>query len=128
MTAKNLIFWTLRLVAALIMLQTLYFKFTRHPESVHIFSMLGVEPWGRIMSGVFELIASVLILIPRSTFIGAALTSGIMLGAIASHLLVLGVEVEGDGGQLFIYACTVFAAGIILLVTHRGQYIRPRAI
>jgi uncharacterized membrane protein YphA (DoxX/SURF4 family) len=66
--------WALRIVAALILLQTLFFKFSGAEESVYIFSTLGMEPWGRIGSGVLELIASVLILYPRTTFIGAALS------------------------------------------------------
>ncbi|MFX6288831.1 DoxX family protein, partial [Acinetobacter baumannii] len=82
------------------MLQTLFFKFTAAPESVFIFSTLGIEPWGRIGTGIAELIASVLLLIPSTTVFGALLAMGIMGGAIVSHLAVLGIEVRGDGGQL----------------------------
>src|SRR5689334_5005078 len=104
-TNKQSIFlWVLRLVAAVIMLQTLFFKFTASEESVYIFSMLGMEPWGRIGSGVVELIASLLILYPRTTPFGALLGLGVMSGAIFFHLAKLGVEVKGDHGQLFIYA------------------------
>jgi len=113
--------WLLRLLAALIMLQTLYFKFTAAAESVYIFSQLGLEPYGRIGIGIMELIASLLILFPKTTAIGAVLAIGLMAGAVFFHLTKLGIEVMGDGGQLFIYALLVFFAGIALLIIHRQQ-------
>lgn len=122
MKASDIGIWILRLIAAIIMLQTLYFKFTGHPESIYIFSTLGVEPWGRVLSGVFELVASLLILFPRTTFAGAALGVGIMAGAIASHVFVLGIAVQGDGGQLFFYACLVLTASVVLAILYRRQY------
>lgn len=111
----------LRLVAAFIMLQTLYFKFTAAPESVYIFTAVGMEPWGRIGTGMAELAASILILWPRSVVLGALLSIGIMVGAIVTHIFILGVEVQGDGGQLFAYAWIVMVAAIILLVLHAEQ-------
>src|SRR3954463_8949505 len=99
----NIGIWLLRILAAVIMLQTLYFKFTAHPQSVHLFTELGMEPWGRIGTGVFELIASVLILYPRTTGWGALLGLGLMSGAIFFHLTKLGIKFDGDYG-LFTYA------------------------
>ena len=84
--------WILRIIAALIMLQTLYFKFSGAEESIYIFSKLGMEPWGRIGTGVFELVASVLILFPKTTAIGALLATGLMGGAILFHLTKLGIS------------------------------------
>ena len=115
--------WALRILAALILLQTLFFKFSGAEESVYIFSTLGMEPWGRIGSGVLELIASILILYPRTTFIGAALGSGLMSGAIFFHLTKLGWEVKNDGGQLFIYALLVFISCVLLLIIYRKQLV-----
>lgn len=111
----------LKLTAAAIMLQTLFFKFSGSEESVFIFSKLGVEPWGRIAAGISELIASILILIPRTTLIGALMGVGIMLGAIASHIGVLGIVVMNDGGQLFIYALLVLVAcaGLVYLNSNK---------
>ncbi|MDX2122750.1 MAG: DoxX family protein [Gemmatimonadota bacterium] len=106
--------WVAQLVAALILLQTLYFKFTAAPESVYIFTTLGMEPWGRIGSGVVELIAAVLLLTPATAGIGAVLALGVMGGAILSHLTRLGIVVQGDGGLLFVLALTV--AGCSTLV------------
>jgi len=123
MKAKKIISIVLRLVAAVIMLQTLYFKFTAQPESIYIFSQLGMEPWGRIGTGVAELIASILLLIPATIAIGALLSIGVMLGAVITHLFVLGVEVQGDGGQLFAYAMIVLIASVILLIVHFPQLI-----
>lgn len=116
--------WILRGVAAAIMLQTLFFKFTAAPESVYIFSKLGIEPWGRIGTGVIELIASVLILLPKTKLLGAFLGIFIMFGAVLSHLLILGIEVKEDGGQLFIYALLVLFSCLLLLWIHRQELIR----
>ncbi len=111
--------WILRLLAAVILLQTLYFKFTAAPESIYIFSKIGMEPWGRIGAGIFELIAGVLILVPRTTVFGALLAVGLMTGAIFFHLTILGISVQGDGGQLFIYALLVFASSAALVLIYR---------
>lgn len=119
MKLKTIISWVLRLAAAIILLQTLYFKFTGQPESVELFTKLGVEPWGRIGTGVFELIASILLLIPSAVFIGALMGAGLMSGAILSHLTVLGIESQGDGGQLFMLAIVVMIISIILLIMHK---------
>jgi putative oxidoreductase len=113
--SKNNISWIAAGLSALIMLQTLYFKFSAAPESVYIFSALGMEPWGRIGSGIAELIASVLILSPSLRWLGASLGIGIISGAIIAHLTKLGVEVQGDGGYLFILALLVFAGCAICL-------------
>lgn len=123
-SSKTIFAWILRGIAGLIMLQTLFFKFTAAPESVYIFSTLGVEPWGRIGTGVLELVASVLILIPRTTVLGALLAIGIMGGAILSHIFFLGISVQGDGGQLFIYALLVLISAAVLFWMHRHQLSR----
>ncbi len=120
-TNRTRVSWLLRIIAAVIMLQTLFFKFTAAEESVYIFSTLGIEPWGRIGTGIMELAASLLILIPATTLIGAILAFGVMLGAILSHLFVLGIEVRGDGGQLFVYALLVLASSFLLLIMNRKK-------
>ncbi|MBO9565507.1 MAG: DoxX family protein [Niastella sp.] len=121
--AKNILYWLLRLIAAIIMLQTLFFKFSAAPESVYIFTTLGMEPWGRIGIGVLELIASLLILYPRTTAFGGVLGVGLMAGAIFFHLTKLGIEVQGDGGQLFIYAALVLVSSLILAIRYRHQIL-----
>jgi uncharacterized membrane protein YphA (DoxX/SURF4 family) len=113
--------WIVRLAAAIILLQTLYFKFSGHPESVELFTKLGVEPWGRIGTGVIELIAGILLLIPSTAFIGAMAGIGLMFGAILSHFTVIGIESKGDGGQLFMLACIVLACCLITVFLHRKQ-------
>jgi uncharacterized membrane protein YphA (DoxX/SURF4 family) len=123
MNFTNIIAWVLRLLAALIMLQTLYFKFTGHEQSVHLFTQLGMEPWGRIGVGVMELIAALLILYPATTGFGAALGVGLMSGAIFFHLTSLGIVFDGDA-WLFIYAVTCFTCCAILLVMYRQQVLR----
>ncbi|MGE0812647.1 MAG: DoxX family protein [Vicinamibacterales bacterium] len=113
--------WIVRLVAAVVLVQTLYFKFTGAPESVYIFSTLGVEPWGRIGSGVLELIAAGLLLYPATAALGGLLAVGLMVGAIGSHLTTLGIEVQGDGGLLFGLAWVVFLCGAATVVLHRAS-------
>jgi putative oxidoreductase len=121
MNIKNMLSWLLRIVAAVILLQTLYFKFTGHPESVALFSKLGVEPWGRIGTGILELIAGIFLLIPATGFIGAFLGLGLMSGAILSHLTILGIKSDNDGGQLFILAIIVWVICAILLFIYQQQ-------
>ena len=123
--------WILQLVAAAILGQTLFFKFTAAPESVFIFTKLGLEPWGRIGSGVAELVAVVLLLVPRTITLGALLALGVISGAIVSHFTKLGLVVQDDGGLLFALALIVFATSSIVLVLRRaqipvlGEFFRP---
>jgi uncharacterized membrane protein YphA (DoxX/SURF4 family) len=111
--------WVLQIVAALILLQTLFFKFSGAKESIYIFSRIGAEPWGRIGSGVAELIVALLLLHPRTVVFGAIGAVMIMVGAIGAHLTVLGISVENDGGLLFGLAMAVFISGLMLIVLHR---------
>ena len=120
-TSLLVVSWICRIAAALILLQTLFFKFTAAPESVYIFTQVGAEPWGRIGSGIVELIAAILLLTPRLVWAGAFLALGVMAGAIISHLTVLGIEVQGDRGLLFFLAIAVFLTSSIALLLHRTQ-------
>ena len=107
----------LRLIVSIILIQTLRFKFTAHPDSVYIFTKVGLEPIGRIGIGIIELIASILLLIPRTAWLGAIITLGVLGGAILMHLTQLGIEINNDGGTLFITAIITFIiSGIILLI------------
>src|SRR6266487_2356611 len=110
--------WICRLAAAAILLQTLYFKFTGAEESVYIFTKVGLEPWGRYASGVAELFAAVLLSFPRTTWLGALIAAGVMIGAIGSHLTRLGIVVKDDGGLLFALAVIVFATALVTLFIH----------
>lgn len=122
MTATvKILSWVMRITAALILVQTLFFKFTGAPESVYIFTKVGAEPWGRIGSGIVELIAAVLLLTPSFTWLGSVISLGVMAGAIFSHLTVLGIEVQGDKGLLFALAIIVFVASALNLVINRAD-------
>jgi putative oxidoreductase len=118
---QNLISWALQIIVAVILFQTLFFKFTGAEESKYIFSTLGIEPWGRIGSGVVELIAVILLLIPRTVPYGAILALGTISGAIFSHLTKLGIVVKDDGGLLFILAVVVFLCSAMILLLHRQE-------
>ncbi len=124
MKITNILSWALRYLATIILLQTLYFKFTGHVESVELFTKLGVEPWGRIGTGVIELITGILLLIPTMGFIGSFLSFGLMSGAILSHVTVLGIESHGDGGTLFTLAIIVFIISLILMYIHKNEGLK----
>ena len=115
MNISRVLFIVARLLAALIMLQTLYFKFTGAPESIYIFSTVGMEPWGRYLVGVSELIASLLLLAAGTAAFGGVIAIGLMLGAVGMHLTILGIEVQGDGGYLFILALVVLLCSIYVV-------------
>jgi len=115
--------WILRGIAAVILLQTLFFKFSGAKESVYIFTTLGLEPWGRIGSGVVELIASILLLVPRTVVYGAGISLAVIGGAIWSHLTKLGITLPAvdDKGELFALAVVVFVCSAAILVLHRHE-------
>ncbi|WP_299219970.1 DoxX family membrane protein [uncultured Aquimarina sp.] len=118
---KNALPLVLRIIVAIILIQTLRFKFTAHPDSVYIFSKVGLEPYGRIVIGIAELIAGVLILIPKTVWIGATLTLGVIGGAIFMHITKLGIEINDDGGILFITAMLTFILSAIILWIKRKE-------
>lgn len=131
--AGSAVSWTLQVLVAVILLQTLFFKFTGAEESVYIFTTVGAEPWGRIGSGVLELIAAAMLLTPALVAYGAILTVGLMSGAILSHLTILGIDVKGDGGLLFGLAVTCFIGSLAVLTIRRtaipvvGRYLGAAA-
>lgn len=113
--------WITRIIVAAILFQTLFFKFTGAEESIYIFKTVGMEPWGRYGSGVAELIAVVLLLVPRTVTLGAILSLGVISGAIMSHLTKLGIVVKDDGGLLFGLAIAVFVGSALTLWLHRRE-------
>ena len=118
---QRIVSWFCRVTAAVILLQTLFFKFTGAPESVYIFTKVGMEPWGRYGSGVVELIAAGLLLSRCHAWLGALIALGVMGGAIVSHLTQLGIVVQDDGGLLFALALTVSVTCVVSAWLHRGQ-------
>lgn len=120
---SGIFYWTARIVAALILVQTLYFKFTASEESVYIFTTVGMEPWGRIAIGILELIAGVLLLLNPTAWLGGALALGLMVGAIGMHLTMLGISVQGDGGYLFSLAVAVMVCSTFVLWENKHRII-----
>jgi len=112
---KNYLSLALRIIVAVILLQTLRFKFLAHPDSIYIFTQVGMEPWGRIGIGVLELIASILLFLPKKIWMGAGLAAGLMAGAVMMHLTMIGVEVKGDGGALFYTAIATLILSLMIL-------------
>ena len=112
---KNYLSQALRIIVAVILLQTLRFKFLAHPDSIYIFTQVGMEPWGRIGIGVLELIASILLFLSKKIWLGAGLSTGLMAGAILMHLTMIGIEVKGDGGTLFYTAIATLILSLMIL-------------
>lgn len=121
-TTIKIVSWAARIIVAVILFQTLFFKFTGAEESKYIFSTLmgpELEAYGRIGSGVVELIAVILLVLPNTAWLGAVIALGTISGAIFSHLTKLGIVVKDDGGLLFILAVTVFVLSAVILFIHR---------
>lgn len=121
MKHKSIVVVVLRYAAAIILAQTLYFKFTGHEESVFIFTAVGMEPWGRYLIGILELVAAVLLVIPGIYWIGGLLGMGLMAGAIFLHITKLGIEVRGDKGYLFFLAVAVFIASLLVVLSKKEE-------
>jgi uncharacterized membrane protein YphA (DoxX/SURF4 family) len=122
MNKMKMLKWLLSIIAAGIMLQTLYFKFTGHEQSVKLFTELDMEPWGRLGIGSMELVAAVLLLIPATNWLGAALGLGLMSGAIFFHFTKLGIYFDGDP-FLFVYALITWTACLLLLILQHKQIL-----
>ncbi|SHG68901.1 DoxX-like family protein [Chryseolinea serpens] len=123
MKIATVVYWIARLLAAVIMLQTLFFKFTASAESVYIFTTVGMEPWGRIGVGVMELIAAILIVVPATAWLGAGLALGLMVGALGMHLTLLGIAVQGDHGYLFGLALAVTLCSLYVLIHDKDKIL-----
>lgn len=124
MGKSSLLYLCTRILAAIIMMQTLYFKFSASPESVYIFTTVGMEPWGRIAIGLFELVAAILLLSNVTAWLGALLALGLMAGALIMHLTKLGISVQGDGGYLFALALIVFLCSAYVVLRNRAQILK----
>jgi len=123
---KSKISIIVRIIIAVIYLQTLYFKFSAQPESVYIFKKLGYEPYGRIGSGIMELLIAIIILISRTKILGALLSIFVIIGALFSHLFILGIEINNDGGMLFILGFIVFLLSFLVLFLHKNQLFQQK--
>jgi putative oxidoreductase len=122
--SQTILSWVLQLAAAVIMGQTLFFKFTGAPEPIYIFTTLGAEPYGRWLAGTSELVAVVLLLWPAMAGAGALLGMGVMSGALLAHLTTkLGIEVLGDGGLLFYLGVGVWVACAVIVLIRRHQLL-----
>lgn len=121
MTTQSKLYVAARVMAAIILLQTLYFKFTASPESVYIFSSVGMEPWGRISVGILELIAGTLLVINATAWLGGILALGLMTGALLMHVTKLGISIQGDGGYLFFLALVVALCSLYVVSRNKDQ-------
>lgn len=113
----------LRIIIAIIYIQTLYFKFSGQPESVYIFKQLGCEPFGRIGSGIIELIIAILILIPKTKLLAAIMSVFVISGAVFSHLFILGIEINNDGGTLFVLGVIVLILSLLIVLIDKNKLL-----
>ncbi len=123
MNKQTIIIRVLSIAAAIILIETLYYKFSAHPDSVLLFTTLGVEPWGRIGLGIVELITAILLIVPRTTAIGSVIGLGIISGAIFSHLFIIGINFNNDGGALFTLAMVVFVCCAIVAFMKKDELL-----
>jgi putative oxidoreductase len=121
--SSMILYWAARLIPAIILLQTLFFKFSGASESIEIFTRVGMEPWGRIGVGILELVAAVLLLLNATAWMGAALSLGLMAGAILMHLTILGISVQNDGGYLFLLAWIVAICSAFVLLMNKEKIL-----
>jgi uncharacterized membrane protein YphA (DoxX/SURF4 family) len=124
---KNYLERITAIIAAILFLQSVYFKFIAAPGSIFIFTEIGIEPYGRILIGILELIVALLLVFRKTSLLGAILGLGFILGAIFTHLFVLGIEVQNDGGVLFGMAIVVLISCIINIAVQSeklGQIIK----
>lgn len=119
----NKVIIILKIIISSILLQTLFFKFSAAPESVYIFSKIGMEPYGRIGSGVAELFAVLLLVWPQTTVVGALLSLVIMSAALCFHVTKLGIVVMDDSGLLFILALVVLISSILILYFKKDEWV-----
>ncbi len=117
----RIVIFLVKFLITIIVGQTLFFKFSGAVESIYIFSVLGVEPWGRLALGVLELLSLVFLWIPKTTLYALILILGMMSGAIASHLFILGIEIMGDKGELFILGVVTWLCTAVLLFIKREE-------
>jgi len=112
-----------KIMIAFIFIETLFFKFSAAQESVDLFTKIAGddEALMRIGTGILELLAAVLLFIPKKTWLGAGLAIGLMGGAIMSHLTIIGIEHNNDGGLLFGAAILTFIAGWFVLYKVKYQ-------
>jgi putative oxidoreductase len=118
------LYWAARIIASIILLQTLYFKFSASDESVYIFTTVGMEPWGRIAIGILELIAASLLLFNSTAWLGGIGGLGLMAGAIGMHVTLLGISVKGDGGYLFTLAVIVSVCCAFVLFNNKESLLK----
>lgn len=115
----RIISWILQIVVAVLLAQASVFKLISDPDTVSLFTKLGMEPHGRIMTGIFELLACILLLIPVSSIYGALLAAGLMSGALLGHITKLGFT--GPEGELGIMAILILLASLVILFLRRAQ-------
>ncbi len=130
--AATIVSWILQIIVAFILGQTLFFKLTGAPETIALFEVLGAEPMGRYATAIAELVCVVLLLVPKTSVLGAIASVGVISGAIMAHLTKLGIDIDPvalnkpeieplAGPSLFAMALIVFFGSLIIIAIRRTQ-------
>lgn len=110
--------WIMRIIIAAGFTMTGFIpKLTGAPESIELFNKLGAGDPGRYFTAIVELAATILILLPKTVPVGAALVIATMLGALASHAAIIGFE--DHYGPLALMALALLALAVATLFLHR---------
>jgi uncharacterized membrane protein YphA (DoxX/SURF4 family) len=107
----DILLWCVQAFLALVFVNAGWAKVTGHPDTVALFAAIGVGQWFRYVTGILELAGAVLIVVPKTRRIGAALIAAVMLGAIVAHLVSLHVPPTAPGILAPVAAGGVGAAG-----------------
>ena len=119
MNKKGLLFGLLQILAAAILLGAAVGKFSSTAGDVFIFTELGMEPTGRIIIGLIEATAALMLLTKNYPALGALLGIGVMCGAVIAHVSVLGFNVQGDRGLHIVLLLTVVLSSGTVLIARR---------
>lgn len=118
---SNFISWVLRIITTYIIFQIVYFKLSGDPQCIFVFEKMEIEPHGRFITGLIELVVGIFLLVPNTKLLGILGAFGAASCCLTAHFTVLGIEINNDGGQLFSMTASVFVLSIILSIIHKDE-------
>jgi uncharacterized membrane protein YphA (DoxX/SURF4 family) len=105
----NVVLWVLQIGAAGMFLMAGFFKLSGNEQVVGVFEAIGLGQWFRYLTGALEVGGAILLLIPRTSGLGALMLAGVMVGAVVTHLFIIGGSPLG--AIIFLVVTTVVAWG-----------------
>jgi putative oxidoreductase len=91
-TAKivNVVLWVLQIAAAGMFLMVGFLKLSGNAQLVGLFQAIGIGQWFRYLTGTLEVAGAILLLIPRTSGLGALMLAVVMICAVATHVFIVG--------------------------------------